>query len=229
MKVLISQSNYIPWKGYFDNIACCDVFVAYDDMQYTKRDWRNRNYIKTEQGLKWLTIPVEVSGKYFQKINETKISEKLWYKSHWSIIESSYKKAPYFQELGPWIKELYMTATSEFLSEINAHFLKAFCEFLNIKTKFQDSRDFKLIDGKTEKLVHICKELNATEYYTGPAAKSYMEEDLFERENIKIQYFDYSGYKEYLQIHPPFVHGVSIIDLILNVGNQSKTYLKLGQ
>jgi len=229
MKVVISQSNYIPWKGYFDNIASCDVYVAYDDMQYTKRDWRNRNYIKTEQGLKWLTIPVEVSGKYFQKINETKISEKDWNKSHWGMIERSYKKAPFFQELGPWIKELYMTATSEFLSEINAHFLRAFCEFLDIKTGFKDSREFVLTEGKTEKLVSICKALNATDYFTGPAAKNYMDESLFEKEKINIHYFDYTGYKEYPQLHPPFTHGVSIVDLILNVGSQSKNYLKFGK
>ena len=75
-KVLITQSNYIPWKGYFSAISKVDVFVVYDEMQYTKRDWRNRNLIKTPNGLKWLSIPVEVKGKYFQKINETKVSDK---------------------------------------------------------------------------------------------------------------------------------------------------------
>jgi hypothetical protein len=229
MKVIISQSNYIPWKGYFDNIASSDVFVVYDDMQYTKRDWRNRNYIKTEQGLKWLTIPVEVSGKYFQKINETKISDKTWNLSHWGMLESTYKKAPYFNKYGPWIKELYFTATSEFLTEINIHFLKAFCEFLEIKTIFKDSREFKLAEGKTEKLVQICKELKATEYFTGPAAKNYMDETIFENEKIKIHYFDYSGYKEYTQIHPPFTHGVSIIDLIFHTGSEASKYLKFRQ
>jgi len=226
MKVLISQSNYIPWKGYFDNIAACDCYVVYDDMQYTKRDWRNRNYIKTEQGLKWLSIPVEVSGKYFQQINETKISDKNWNSSHWSQIESAYKKAPYFKEFGPWIKELYMNANFAYLTEINTFFLTEFCQFLGIQTKFRDSREFQLPEGKTEKLLSICKELNTNEYFTGPAARNYMDESLFEKEKIKIQYFDYSGYKEYSQLHGSFEHGVSIIDLIMNTGTDSKNYLK---
>ena len=88
---IITQSNYIPWKGYFDSINQVDIFVIYDDMQYTKRDWRNRNYIKTPQGLKWLSIPVEVSGKFHQKINETLISDKSWNRSHWESIKQNYK------------------------------------------------------------------------------------------------------------------------------------------
>ena len=86
-KVAISQSNYIPWKGYFDNIALVDEFVLYDEMQYTKRDWRNRNKLKTNQGLKWLTIPVEVKGKYYQKINETRISDRNWNVKHLNFLK----------------------------------------------------------------------------------------------------------------------------------------------
>ena len=97
-KVLITQSNYIPWKGYFDAIAIADEFVVYDDMQYTRRDWRNRNLIKTKNGLEWLTIPVEVKGKYFQKIRDTKISDPKWAIKHWSIISQNYAKAKYFNE-----------------------------------------------------------------------------------------------------------------------------------
>ena len=77
-KVAILQSNYIPWKGYFDMIASVDEFILYDDMQYTRRDWRNRNQIKTAQGLKWLTIPVCVKGKYYQKIRDTEIAKSNW-------------------------------------------------------------------------------------------------------------------------------------------------------
>lgn len=225
-KVIITQSNYVPWKGYFDNIAQCDTFVVFDDMQYTRRDWRNRNYIKTQQGLKWLTIPVEVKGKYFQKINTTIVSDTQWNNDHWQQLKQNYRKAPFFNEFAPWVESLYKSANFLTLTEINVFFLKEICEFLEIKTKFIDSREFVLLDDKTDRLVAICKDLNATDYYTGPAAKSYMEEALFEKEAIKVHYFDYSGYSEYAQLFPPFEHSVCIWDLIFNVGRNSKKYLK---
>ncbi|MBJ7432720.1 MAG: WbqC family protein, partial [Gemmataceae bacterium] len=104
--VAILQSNYIPWKGYFDLIRSVDEFILYDEVQYTRRDWRNRNKIKTADGTQWLTVPVEVKGKYFQKINETLISESGWEKNHWTRICSAYSKAPYFKEYYPKLVHL---------------------------------------------------------------------------------------------------------------------------
>ena len=225
MKVIITQSNYIPWKGYFDGIAQSDVFVVYDDMQYTRRDWRNRNMIKTSQGLKWLSVPVEVKGKYFQKINDTMIADVNWNMHHWQQISQNYCKAPFFKELSPWVENLYREAVYPSLTEINLHFLKAICAFLNIKTVFRDSREFNLAEGKTERLVEICKELKATDYFTGPAARNYMEENLFAENNINIHYFDYAGYNEYHQLYPPFEHGVCIWDLLFNMGSNAKKYI----
>jgi hypothetical protein len=227
-KVAISQSNYIPWKGYFDNIAAVDEFVLYDDMQYTKRDWRNRNKIKTAQGLLWLTISVEVKGKFFQKINETFVSDKAWAKEHWNTIKHNYSKATCFKEMYDFIENLYVTAQEfEYLSEINHYFLQNICDFLGITTKISLSSEYKLLEeGKTEKLVDLCKQLQATAYYSGAAAKDYMNESLFVAENISINYYDYSGYQEYRQLYPPFEHGVSIIDLLMNEGKNARQFLK---
>ena len=225
-KVVITQSNYIPWKGYFDSIAIADDFVIYDDMQYTKRDWRNRNVIKTAQGLKWLTIPVEVKGKFFQKINETKVSDINWNKEHWNLIQQNYKKAPYFNEYKDVFEELYLNTKSIYLTEINFKFIKAICEILEIKTKFHFSSDFVLEEDRNERLVSICKKLDTTDYYSGPAAKAYMDENIFEKQNIKINYFDYSNYPEYKQLHEPFEHSVSVLDLIFNTGPNAKSFLK---
>lgn len=225
-KVLITQSNYIPWKGYFDNINQADVFVIFDDMQYTRRDWRNRNYIKTSNGLKWLTIPVEVKGKYYQKINETKIAENNWSKVHVNLIKENYKNAAFYTDMITWIEELYKKAGEmNYLTDVNIYLLKEICKFLNINTEFIDSRWLEMKEDKTGRLVHICKQLNATEYLTGPAAKSYMEHLQFETENIKLTYFNYEGYPEYQQLYPPFQHGVSILDLILNCGSDSEKKL----
>ena len=109
-KVAILQSNYIPWKGYFDIINLVDEFILYDDMQYTRRDWRNRNQIKTVDGVKWLTIPVDTKGKFFQKINETKVSDHKWAEAHWKAICLNYAKAPYFKTYEPLFEELYRKA-----------------------------------------------------------------------------------------------------------------------
>jgi hypothetical protein len=225
-KVVITQSNYIPWKGYFDAINTADEFILYDDMQYTKRDWRNRNKIKTPQGVQWLTIPVEVKGKFSQKINDTKVSDRNWNKSHWDTIRHNYSKAESFEEVAGFLENLYATATSEYLSEINYHFLRGICAYLQIDTKIRFSSEFELKGDKTERLVNLCRDMSATDYYSGPAAKDYMDENIFDAANIGVHYFDYSGYKEYRQLYPPFEHGVSIVDLLLNEGKGSKNYLK---
>ena len=225
-KIIITQSNYIPWKGYFDSINIADEFILYDDMQFTRRDWRNRNQIKTRDGIKWLSIPVEVKGKYYQKINETKISEPDWAEKHWNTILHNYSKAKYFNDYKKLFEELYLNNREEYLSKVNYNFLKAVCEILGIKTKMIWSEEFNLLEEKTERLVDICKTRGATDYYSGPAAKAYMNEELFEKENIKVHYFDYSGYPEYNQLHGEFTHAVSIIDLILNEGPNSTNFLK---
>lgn len=226
MKVLITQSNYIPWKGYFDAIAKVDVVVLYDDMQYTKRDWRNRNIIKTEKGLKWMSIPVEVKGKYFQKINETRISDKNWNTSHINLLKQNYRNATCYYEVIDWVENLYLNCSFEYLSQINQYFIENICTFLGIKIQIIRSEKFELAVEKTERLVNICKELGTTEYYSGPAAKEYMKEELFINENIKVNYFDYSGYEKYDQLHGDYTDYVSIFDLIFNKGKEAYKYLK---
>ncbi len=225
-RIAISQSNYIPWKGYFDSIAEVDCVVLYDDMQYTKRDWRNRNKIKTEHGLKWLTIPVQAKGKYLQKINETVISDSEWKQKHLLQLKQAYRKARCFQDVFPWVEKLYLSTNFQMLSEINNHFITETNKFLGIETRIRDSREFTLVEGKTERLVGICKELGATEYHTGLAAKAYIDETLFDREGIVVKYFDYSGYSEYPQLFGDFEHGVSILDVIFNMGKDAKHQLK---
>ena len=225
-KIVITQSNYIPWKGYFDSIAISDEFVIYDDMQYTKRDWRNRNIIKTNNGLKWLTIPVEVKGKFFQKIKDTKISDKNWNINHLSTLKHNYKNSNKFNEVKDFIEDLYFNATQNYLTEINVHFLTELSKYLKIRQNFKFSSEFNLSEDRNQRLVDICLKLNGNQYFSGPAARNYMNESLFEKSGIEVIYFDYSGYKEYEQLYPPFEHGVSILDLIFNTGEDAYKYLK---
>jgi len=223
-KVIITQSNYIPWKGYFSAMREATHLVLYDDMQYTKRDWRNRNMLITPNGPKWLSVPIEVKGKYYQKINEAKVSDLGWGVKHWDFIKSNYKNSSYFNEYKNYFEDLYLNPPSEFLSEINLEFIKRIITLLNIDIEILSSKEFELKGNKTEKLINICKELNASKYYTGPAAKNYMDENLFMDNNIKIEYYNFSGYPEYKQQWGDFTHNVSILDMFFNLGPETINY-----
>lgn len=225
-KVAILQSNYIPWKGYFDLINMVDEFILYDDMQYTKRDWRNRNKIQTPNGLQWISIPVMVKGKYFQKISKTKISDKEWGKKHWSTITQNYSKAPYFKKYKDIFEDLYLNNDEEHLSQINYKFIVAICKILGITTKIRWSSEFEPIDGQTEKLLGICKNCDADVYLSGPSAKDYLHENIFIQSNIKVEWMNYSNYPEYQQVFEPFEHGVTILDLIFNEGENATKFMK---
>jgi len=226
-KVAILQSNYIPWKGYFDLINMVDEFILYDDMQYTRRDWRNRNIIKTASGPLWLTIPVDVKGKYFQKIKEAKISNPLWWKKHWKSISHNYAKAEFFDNYRETFERLYRECEGEeLLSMVNYSFIKAICGILGIDTKITWSMDYTLSEGKTERHVAICADAGARHYVSGPAAKVYIEEELFREAGIGLSHMDYSGYPEYRQLFGEFTHKVSVIDLIFNEGPEASKFMK---
>jgi len=223
--IAVVQSNYIPWRGYFDLINSVDEFILYDDVQYTIRDWRNRNIIKTSSGPLWLTIPVEVKGKYFQKIKDTRISDSTWRRRHWATIVHSYSRAKYFPVQKELFEELYLQADDKLLSHINYRFIVAICRILGIRTTISWSMDYDLIGDKTERLVHLCQQAGATAYVSGPSAKAYLNEGLFRSEGIAVSYMDYSGYREYPQLYPPFQSQVSIVDLIFNEGPQATDYM----
>lgn len=225
-KLAIVQSNYIPWRGYFDLINSVDEFILFDDAQYTRRDWRNRNVIKTPKGLLWLTIPVQVRGKYSQKIKDTIVTDERWNHHHWRSIVHNYSQARYFEEYRKQFQELYLGTEDKYLSRINLRFLRAICRILGINTIISCSMDYDLIEGKTERLVKLCRDAGATEYISGPAARVYLDEESFRKEGIKLSYIDYSGYPEYHQLYPPFGPNVSIIDLIFNEGPNATKFMR---
>lgn len=225
-RVAILQSNYIPWKGYFDMIAAVDEFILYDDMQYTRRDWRNRNQIKTPQGVQWLTVPVVVKGKYLQKIRETEIEGTDWAKTHWKALTQNYRRAPHFAEIADWLEPLYLQSSYDHLSPLNRSLLVAVCAYLRIPTVISTSSDYTLSPGRTERLVDLCVQTGATQYVSGPAARSYIDESVFRARGIQLSWFDYSGYPEHPQLWGDFTHGVSILDLLFNCGRDAKRYMK---
>ena len=225
-KIAILQSNYIPWKGYFDLIAAADEFILYDDMQYTRRDWRNRNQIKTPQGVQWLTVPVQVKGKYNQKIKDTLIDGSDWAAEHWKGLAQNYRRAAHFDEIASWLEPLYVDSTYSHISDLNRILIESICSYLGIKTIITNSSDYTLLDGKTERLIDLCKQAGASEYISGPSAKGYIEEHLFSNVNMQLTWFDYVGYTEYSQLWGEFTHRVSILDLLFNCGKESHRYLR---
>tara|TARA_B100001013_G_scaffold343790_1_gene272309 strand:- start:1108 stop:1857 length:750 start_codon:yes stop_codon:yes gene_type:complete len=221
--LVIVQSNYIPWKGYFDLINLADHLILYDDVQFTKNDWRNRNVIKTFNGPHWLTIPV--THKFGQKIKDTEICFPGWAQKHWKTIAQSYSKAPCFNRYKEVFETLYLNTDETFLSEVNRQYISAICDILGIETECSWSMDYELPEGKTERLLELCRKLGAADYLSGPAAKTYIDANLFVEAGIKLRFMSYDGYPEYRQLFPPFQHAVSIIDLILNEGADARTYM----
>lgn len=225
-RVAIVQSSYIPWKGYFDLIDRVDEFILLDDVQFTRRDWRNRNKIKTNQGTIWLTIPVQTKGRYHQTIAETAISDPQWTANHWKSISQWYGGARHFESFRSQFSDLYLNCTETRLSLVNRRFLTAICEVLEISTALTWSWDYEVVDGATERLVHLCRQAGATQYLSGPSAKEYLDIDSFDRAGIEVAWMDYTGYPEYEQLHGPFEHGVSVVDVLFNEGPRARRLMK---
>lgn len=221
--VAILQSNYIPWKGYFDMIAAVDEFIIYDDMQYTKNDWRNRNQIKTRHGLQWLTIPVGQDINRRIRDVQTPID---WQSNHWKTLVQNYRKAPCFNEVSAWLAPLYLERAAPGLSETNRLFMQTICDYLRIETKISNCWDYDLPCGKTERLVSLCRQAGADRYISGPAARDYIDRSLFDAAGIDLVYFDYAGFEPYPQLWGEFVHGVSILDMLFNCGSASRRYMR---
>jgi hypothetical protein len=223
-KAAIVQSSYIPWKGFFDMVASVDELILYDDVQFTKNDWRNRNKIKTPQGVQWLTVPVGQNIR--RRIRDVILADPCWQTKHWKTIQSNYRRALHFGSMAEKIEPLYLQQRHTHLSSLNRTFIEAICAILGISTKISNSWDYNLSEGKSQRLVDLCKQIGATEYISGPAAKNYIEQSAFAEQGIKLTWFDYSGYPEYHQLWDGFVHGVSILDLLFNCGDDAPKYMR---
>ncbi|HWY37017.1 MAG TPA: WbqC family protein [Bacteroidia bacterium] len=217
-KAVILQSNYIPWKGYFDLIHDADIFIFYDVVKYTKNDWRNRNTIYTKNGKQWLSIPIEASAVKLT-INEVEIKDQNWIENHYKSLSLGYKKAPYFNQLDELLSDYYTNYRWKLLSDFNQYIIKDISKRLGLITIFRNAEEFNLEGNKIEKLINILKEVNATTYITGPAAKDYLNgmENLFTESGISLEYKAYPAYPAYRQLTEPFENSISILDLVANL------------
>jgi hypothetical protein len=218
MKVAILQSNYLPWKGYFDIIASVDTFVFYDCVKYTKNDWRNRNVIYTKNGKQWLTIPVAASAAKLS-IDEVCLIDSRWQQVHAKSLRMGYSQAPFSAHLDELIQTFYIDRQWEGLSTLNIELITWICKKVGISTELRNAREFPLKEGRVERLLGILDALGATEYLSGPGAASYLDglENLFHERGIELKYKDYSNYPVYNQISKPYESAVSIVDMIANL------------
>lgn len=226
--IAILQSNYIPWKGYFDIIAAVDEFLIFDEAQFTRRDWRNRNKIVLDGILHWLTIPVVSKGKYHSPIDEMEVSEKGWAEKHWRSIRHAYGKAPFFSLYGPVLEECYTQAAAlNLLTEINELFLRRISTILELTAEFGHTKAVpRHATTPTGRLVEICTGRKADVYISGPAARDYIQPAEFETANVTLRYANYSGYPSYRQAAASFEHGVSIVDTLMQCGPEARRQLK---
>lgn len=231
MNVVILQPSYIPWRGYFDQIFRSDLFIFYDDVQYDKRGWRNRNQIKTSRGKQWLTIPVHSRGSQTENIpiHQIKIVwENPWNLDHLKAFQHSYGKTPYFDEYRPLLEEFYARHDT-FLADFTIDFTIALARALgNTHTHFMRSSDIRGIHGqKTERLIQILQAVGASHYISGPSAMNYIESEQFDAAGITLEYMEYN-YPDYPQLYPPFDSYVSVLDLLFMTGNEAVHYIYKG-
>lgn len=225
--VAIVQSSYIPWKGYFDLMHRADELVLLDTVQFTRRDWRSRNRIKTAQGLVWLTIPVQVKGRYEQTVEQTRVAGGDWARKHWQTLRHSYARAACFAAYAEQVEDWYRRAADlESLSAINHLFLTGIAGVLGIETPLTWSRDYPDDPDPTGRLLAICRAAGATRYLSGPTAQGYLDERLFERAGVQVEYMDYGGYPVYPQLHGDFVHEVTVLDLLFHEGPRASRFMK---
>lgn len=224
-KIAILQSNYLPWKGVFEMMNQVDSFVFLEDVQYTEQDWRNRNIVKTNDGDKWIVVPVKNSGKNGQLICEVEIDNRSnWQMKHFNSFQMNYGRAPYFKRYKWMLEYIYLNHKWYSLNELNIYIIKLIANELNINTEFINSTLLNATGTKDDRIIEICKKLNASEYLSGPAAKNYIISEKFKKENIKVEYINYE-YPIYKQMYEPFNHYVTIFDLIFNCGPDAAYYI----
>lgn len=228
MNCVILQPSYIPWRGYFHQIYKADLFVFYDDVQFDKRSWRNRNRIKTTQGSQWLTIPVYSKGAQTENIPIHQIRicwDAPWNREHWTAIKLAYHKAPHFRTYAPLLESFYQQHPA-LLADFTIDMTIALAKALGIHhTQFIRSSELKNIQGaRTERLVEILKAVGADHYISGPAARDYIDDEQFEKAGISLEYMRYD-YEPYPQLHPPYDPQVSIIDLMFMLGEDAIQYI----
>ena len=221
MIIGILQPGYLPWLGFFEQVYRSDVFVVYDDVQYDKEGWRNRNRIKSANGIQWLTVPVLFRLSEAKLITEIRIDNKVnWRKKHLASIKQNYAKAPFFRDYISLFEDAY-SRDWEYLIDLDMFFIHEVIKCLGIEDKrIVRSSVLNITGGRVERLINLCKFFRADTFYEGIAGKNYIEEGLFRDHGISVVYQNYA-HPVYRQLYGEFVPYLSVIDLLFNSGKES--------
>ncbi len=223
-RIAVIQSSYLPWKGYFDIIHDVDEFIFYDDVQFTRQDWRSRNRIKSVNGPLWLSVPT--GADLDRRICDVRLNDSRWQAKHWKSILQSYSRTPFFAHYRDFFEDAYTARSWESLADFNQYMTREIAQrFLGIATTFTDSRTYAASGQRQQRLLDLLGKAGATHYVSGPSARNYIDDAAFAQAGISLVYKDYSGYPEYPQPHPPFRHDVSIIDLLFCTGDAAPRYI----
>lgn len=223
--LVVLQPGYLPWLGFFNQMARADVFVYYDDVQYDKHGWRNRNRIKTQSGPQWLTVPVLHHGRGMPSILEAEIDRRRpWARKHVASLRQAYARAPSAAQYLPELEEL-LCRPWERLVDLDIALVAVMCRWFGLSRRIERSSQLGIPGEQSERLVRICQHFGARTYLSGSAARVYLDTALFERNGIAVEWQDYV-HPVYRQLHGDFVPYLSAIDLLLNCGGESLSVLE---
>jgi hypothetical protein len=220
----VLQPGYLPWLGFLDQVIRSDTFIYYDDVQFDKHGWRNRNRIKSPNGPLWLTVPVLNKGKFKQTNLEVEIDNRQpWARKHIATIRQLYARAPCLGTYLPRLEELLCAGWSN-LVELDVAVIELICEWLHVKRKMLRSSQLAVPGAKSERLMKICQHLGAKHYLSGDSARDYLDIGLFSANGISVEWQEYK-HPIYPQLHGAFIPYLSVLDLLLNVGEKGCEYL----
>lgn len=220
----VLQPSYLPWLGYFDQMCRVDVFVLYDDVQFDKHGWRNRNRIKTPDGPLWLTVPVLHSGQSRPRINEVCLDRRApWCRKHLSSLRQYYARAPHARDILPALEDV-LTRDWERLVDLNRAVITLMAAWLGVKTAVVTASELGIGGERTARLVAICRHFGARRYLSGDSARNYLDLEMFAEAGIEVEWQEFR-HPVYPQLHGPFVSHLSAMDLILNCGPDSPAIL----
>jgi len=228
MRVSINQPAFFPWLGYFHRIAISDKHVVLDHVQFEKNSYVNRNKIKTPNGGLWVTVPLITSGKFgdlaINKIEVANISS--WQKKIIESVKQFYRKAPYFNDYFPFLEDTFYNHEWVQLNDLMKHLNQYFLQALDINTPIVYSTDMNVDGAKSDLVLKHCQALNCSTYISGPFGKDYLDKEAFSQNNIDVIYHEYQ-HPVYPQLHGDFIPNLSVVDLLMNCGTESKEILML--
>lgn len=223
----VIQPSFLPWRGYFSIIAQSDCFVFYDDVQYDRHGWRNRNRIKTSQGLQWISVPVESKDHFQRAIRDTKICDRSpWRRKILQSVRHAYSRSPFFDAYYAWL-ERRLLEPWDTISQLDIALTQDVCAFLNVKVQFACSSEIPTAQNldRVERLVALCRHFSCDRYLSGPSARDYLvDSDSFSRNGIVLEYARYS-FQPYPQLFGEFLGEVSVIDTLFNLGPNASSAL----